>query len=58
MFLCFWFFIFKISCIDWKKIEEKKSEMKWDMVWFIEVKVKLWIKVIKDISGIECCLCF
>lgn len=56
MFLCIWFFIFKISCIDLKKIEEEKSEMKWDMVWFIEVK--LWIKVIKDISDIECCLCF
>lgn len=49
-----WFFILKTSRIDLKKIEEKKSEMKWDTVWSIEVKVKLRTKVIKDISDIEC----
>lgn len=48
------FFILKTSRIDLKKIEEKKSEMKWDTVWSIEVKVKLRTKVIKDISDIEC----
>lgn len=50
-----WFFILKTSRIDLKKIEgKKKSEMKWDTVWSIEVKVKLRTKVIKDISDIEC----
>lgn len=35
MFLCIWFFIFKISCIDLKKIEEKKkwNEMRYGMVY-------------------------
>lgn len=47
-----WFFILKTSRIDWKKIEEKKSEMKWDTVW--SIKVRLRTKVIKDISDIEC----
>lgn len=31
-----WFFILKTSRIDLKKIEEKKSEMKWDTVWSID----------------------
>lgn len=37
-----------------RKLKKKKSEMKWDTVWSIEVKVKLRTKVIKDISDIEC----